>query len=384
MTTDPLERQPSPAAANGAPPMRVLIVADAEFVGERVRKIVDADPKLQVAGTVSDGVAAVSFLRRQVVDGVVLDIGHAEARVKVTLSRMFRVDADLKVVMVGSLSFANVKTSMTGLMEGAAEFIQTPAEYTGKTERDFTDRLRAVLSAFGRSRRELTEPHVPARREVTPAAQSRPVQAMTPPLKLRPISGRLPTVLAIGASTGGPQALFTVLALLPANIGVPVLITQHMPSKFTSLLADHISKHSALACAEGRDGEPVLPGRVYLAPGDHHMVVAGTPAAPVIRVNQDPPVNFCRPSVDPMFESLVALYGPGVLGVILTGMGKDGLSGSRAIVEAGGTIIAQDAETSVVWGMPGAVALDGICSAVLPLDDIAPFIGQTFRADWTP
>ena len=379
MTTDPLERNVYPSPPARTDPIRVLIVADAAFVGERVREIIEAAPDLQCAGTVADGVAAVSFLRRQVVDAVVLDIGQAEARVKVTLVRMFRVDPDLKVVMVGSLSFSNVKTSMMGLMEGAAEFIPTPAEHTGKTDKEFVERLRAVLDAFGRSNRDVDAPRIPARREVAPATQPRPVPSMTPPLKLRPMSGRTPDVIAIGASTGGPQALFTVLALLPADIGVPIFITQHMPSSFTSLLADHISKHSALACAEAVDGEPVKPGRVYLAPGDYHMVVAGTPAAPIIQINQDPPVNYCRPSVDPMLDSLAALYGPAVLTVILTGMGKDGLAGCRAVVEGGGSVIAQDAETSVVWGMPGAVARAGLANQILPLDRIAPLIDQNVR-----
>lgn len=362
-------------------PLRILIVADPNFIGERLRAIIEADPKLAFAGQVADGVAAVSFLRRQVVDGVVLDIGHPEAQVKVTLTRMFRIDPDLKVVMVGSLSFANVKTSMTGLMEGAAEFIATPAEHTGATEHGFSRRLIAVLSAFGRSNRDLEQSHASSRRELG-AMQTRPVPAMTPPLNLRPISPRVPEVLAIGSSTGGPQALFTVLAMLPADFTVPILITQHMPATFSALLAAHIDKHSALACAEGQEGEPVRTGRIYLAPGDHHMTVRKTPAGPVIHIDQEPPQNFCRPSVDPMFESLAAIYGAGVLSVMLTGMGKDGLAGARAVVGGGGTVIAQDAETSVVWGMPGAVAMDGICSAVLPLDDIAGFIERSLKLDW--
>jgi len=150
----------------------------------------------------------------------------------------------------------------------------------------------------------------------------------------------------------------------------PILITQHMPPTFTTILAEHISRVSGWHAAEGVDGEPVVSGRVYIAPGDYHMVVETKGTEKVIRLNKNPPENFCRPSVDPMLRSMAQAWGRRVLVVILTGMGSDGLRGGQAVVEAGGTVIAQDEATSVVWGMPGAVATAGICSAVLPLSDI--------------
>jgi two-component system chemotaxis response regulator CheB len=183
-----------------------------------------------------------------------------------------------------------------------------------------------------------------------------------------------PQVLAIGSSTGGPQALFAVLARMADAIKVPVLITQHMPATFTTILAEHLGQTSGMPSAEGRDGEPVIGGRIYVAPGDFHMKVVAEGTSKIIRLTKEPPENFCRPAVDPMLRSVAAVYGRNALAVILTGMGQDGMRGAQALTAAGGSVIAQDEATSVVWGMPGAAAMAGVCSAVLPLQDISPFI----------
>jgi two-component system chemotaxis response regulator CheB len=164
--------------------------------------------------------------------------------------------------------------------------------------------------------------------------------------------------------------LFTLLAALPASMRLPICITQHMPATFTTILAEHITRTAKRPCAEGVDGQVIEAGRIYLAPGDNHMKIEQQGAQRVIRLNKEPPENFCRPAVDPMFRSLAAVYGPAVLGVVLTGMGSDGAKGGKVLVEAGGTVIAQDEATSVVWGMPGAAANAGICSAVLPIDKL--------------
>lgn len=364
-------------------PLRVLIVADPGFVGDRVKSIIEADPRLSVAGQVADGVAAVSALRRQVVDGVVIDIGHPEAQIKVTLGRMLRVDPQLKVLMVGSLIFANVKTSMMGLMEGAAEFVATPGTHTRGTDREFAARLCDVLVAFGPSARSLQKPSpLPLPDRTSRTGPKTAAGSHQHAVSLRPAPHIRPDVIAIGSSTGGPQALFTVLAMLPADLSVPVIITQHMPASFTELLASHINKHSALSCAEGKHGEALQPGRIYLAPGDYHMTVRAGKDGPTIALDQGPPVNYCRPAVDPMFESAQHVFGGKVLAVVLTGMGNDGTAGGRAIADAGGIVIAQDEASSVVWGMPGAAAEAGICSAVLALDDIGEYIAKALKVDW--
>lgn len=177
-----------------------------------------------------------------------------------------------------------------------------------------------------------------------------------------------PQILVIGSSTGGPQALVAVISAIAPQLNVPVLITQHMPATFTSILAESLSRVSGLKCVEGANGMMLERGCVYVAPGDYHMVIKGKGGP--IELNQNPPENFCRPAVDPLFRSVAAAYGASALAVVLTGMGSDGREGSRSIVGAGGTVIAQDEETSVVWGMPGAVAQAGLAAAVLPLNSV--------------
>ena len=180
-----------------------------------------------------------------------------------------------------------------------------------------------------------------------------------------------PRILVLGSSTGGPKALLTLFRGLRGKLNLPILLAQHMPATFTAMLAEHIADAGDRPAAEGGDGVTLAPGHVYVAPGDRHMIVEKGAGGVVLRLNQEPPENFCRPSVDPLLRSVSRLYGPAVLVVILTGMGQDGLLGCKTVVEGGGTVIAQDAATSVVWGMPGAVATAGLCSAVLPLDAIA-------------
>jgi len=193
-------------------------------------------------------------------------------------------------------------------------------------------------------------------------------------VRLRDAPAIVPAVIAIGSSTGGPQALFQLLPALAKDIHQPILITQHMPATFTTILAEHIGKLSGRPTTEAADGELIEGGKIYIARGNYHMTVATVEGRNLIRLNQNPPENFCRPAVDPMLRSLTQVFGRNVLVIILTGMGQDGLKGGQAVVAAGGAVIAQDAATSVVWGMPGAVATAGICSAVLPIGEISAYV----------
>jgi two-component system chemotaxis response regulator CheB len=186
--------------------------------------------------------------------------------------------------------------------------------------------------------------------------------------------------VVIGSSTGGPQALQILLrALGPVFDRVPVLITQHMPPTFTTILAEHIARATGRPAHEGQNGEMLAPGRIYVAPGAHHMMIARDGERARIVINDDPPVNFCRPSVDPLFASAAATFGPATLALVLTGMGSDGTDGASIIAEAGGSVIAQDEATSVIWGMPGSAAEAGICAGILPLESIAPRVGELVR-----
>ena len=193
---------------------------------------------------------------------------------------------------------------------------------------------------------------------------------------LRPLRGERPEVIVIGSSTGGPQALSTLIGGLGSDVAQPMLIVQHMPPTFTTILAEHLARLSGRPCAEGRDGEAIQPGRIYVAPGDHHMLVAADGRRRLIRINRDAPENFCRPAVDVLFRSAARAFGAATLAVVLTGIGADGTRGGRDIVDAEGALLAQDEATSVVWGMPGSVARAGLCSAVLPLPALARQISQ--------
>ena len=185
--------------------------------------------------------------------------------------------------------------------------------------------------------------------------------------------------LAIGCSTGGPEALAEVFSQIGSELQVPVFVTQHMPAAFTPLLAGHLSKVAGCACAEATDGEIALAGHIYVAPGDRHLLVTGSTTRPVMHISDAPQENFCRPSVDPMFRSLAKLYGPSLLAVILTGMGHDGLSGTRAVAANGGTVLVQDQRTSVARGMPGAVEAEGLATRVLALKRIGHAIAARIQ-----
>jgi two-component system, chemotaxis family, protein-glutamate methylesterase/glutaminase len=207
---------------------------------------------------------------------------------------------------------------------------------------------------------------------------AQPIRA-TVGLRLRAASIVAPRLLAVGSSTGGPQALFTLVQGLGKSLNVPVVLTQHMPATFTPILAEHLTKLGGLPCAEAKEGEPLAAGRIYLAPGDYHLLIDAARGGLLARLSTDPPENFCRPSVDPMLRSAAAACDGRVLVAMLTGMGQDGLAGTRGVIDAGGSAVAQDEATSVVWGMPGAVAQAGLCHAVLPLPRIAPKLLEILR-----
>ena len=192
----------------------------------------------------------------------------------------------------------------------------------------------------------------------------------------------MPRAVLIGASTGGPQALTALLEKLPAAVDrAPLLIVQHMPPTFTTVLAEHLSRVGGRGAHEAEDGEPVLPGGIYVAPGGRHMRVARSETGVRIALGDDAPINFCRPAVDALFTSAAAVWGPAALALVLTGMGADGTRGAADIVASGGSVIAQDEASSVVWGMPRAVAQSGLCAAVLRLDQIAPKILSLLSGD---
>jgi two-component system chemotaxis response regulator CheB len=261
---------------------------------------------------------------------------------------------------------------------GAIDYIPKPTTPKEIGEQgDFKRELLTKVRSHG-ARPRVRPRNVPAA-DVSESPRPALVKQAPRTIALRQPGAQRPQIIAIGSSTGGPQALFTLLRGLPPALSVPIVITQHMPPTFTAVLAQHVERVCGRACQEAADGGILQNDVIYIAPGDHHLLVEGTPARLVGRLVQGPPENYCRPSVDPMFRSLVQTLGGRVLGIMLTGMGCDGLSGSTKVIEAGGTMIAQDEATSVVWGMPGAVATAGLCTAVLPLPQLAPFVTQLFE-----
>ena len=336
-----------------------MVIGAPDFIAGQAAGILEAAPRIDVAARPVDGVEAVSQFRNSGIEAVVFDIGGDPAAALTTISRLLRIDPDVQVIMISTLSFTNVKTGIEGLERGAAEFLQTPAVHTKDTSLAvYQHNLTGTVHGLGLARRRA------GRLKKAPEAPAETIE-------LRRESMLPPEILLIASSTGGPTALLTVFKGLSPSVTAPILIAQHMPPAFTAALAENIGKKCGRPSGEGKDGEILEPGHVYVAPGDKHMVLEQYGDAVRIRINEDPPENFCRPSADPLFRSAAGIFGAKTLVTVLTGMGSDGKDGARQILEAGGTVIAQDEKTSVVWGMPRAVAQTGLCSHVLPLQEIA-------------
>jgi two-component system chemotaxis response regulator CheB len=327
--------------------------------------MLEADPKVRVVARAGDGNAALAALRAAPgqIDVVVLDIEMPGMDGITALPLLLRADPGLRVVMASTQTTRGADIALRALRLGAADYVPKPAT-SAIADDSFRQELLAKIKGLARLRR----------RAAAPAA------AVPPPLRPRPVVRPAPRLLAIGSSTGGPQALFTLIQGLGARIPVPVVLTQHMPATFTPILAEHLSRIGSMPCAEAVDGAALLPGRIALAPGNRHLLVESDGGGLRARLSDGPPENFCRPSVDPMLRSATAACGGRVLMVMLTGMGHDGRDATKALVAAGGAAIAQDEATSVVWGMPGAIAQAGYCDHVLPLTEIAPRVLGILKA----
>ena len=357
-------------------PYRLMVVDDSAAIRGLLIRALEADPEVAVVASASNGKAALAVLERNDVEIVILDIEMPVMDGLTALPKLLAAKPDVKVIIASTLTRRGADISMRALAAGAADYLTKPGSLALSSADQFKRDLLAkvkVLAHAGRTAAALRAVAPPSarRRAAEPLAEVAPHRVIA----LRPMAREVPEAIAIGASTGGPQALFAVLGQFKGAVRQPIFITQHMPATFTTILAEHIARSSGYPTREAVDGEPVAPGRIYVAPGDFHMTVeTAMPGSRILRLSRDPPENFCRPSVDPMLRSLAQSYGSRVLAIMLTGMGRDGLAGSRALAQSGGTILAQDEPTSIVWGMPGAVAMAGLCSAVLPLAEIAPLV----------
>lgn len=342
------------------PKLRVLVVDDAVVVRRLVSDALNADPEIEVCGTASNGKLALDLLPQLAPDAVTLDVEMPELDGLSTLKELRKKWPRLPVVMLSALTEKGASVTLDCLSAGASGYVTKPAGAGSMGAA--VDRVRSELAPMLKA--------LCNRKSAAPAAA--PLRAAI----ARPRAGARANaeIVAIGVSTGGPNALAEVVPALPASLGVPVVIVQHMPPVFTRLLAERLSSKSALPVTEAIEGETLQAGHVYIAPGDFHMTLQRHGTDVRIALDQEPPENSCRPAVDPLFRSVSALYGDKCLGVILTGMGKDGLRGCELFREKGAQILAQDEETSVVWGMPGFVAREGLADEVLPLSRVAPEI----------
>ena len=336
-------------------PVRILIVDDSAVARKMLNDLLASDPAVVVAGSAGDGRQALARIRELKPDLVTLDVdmpGLDGLDALVEIRKLYR---KLPVIMFSTLTERGAAVTLDALARGASDYVAKPSP------------SEAPESSHERVQKELLRKIKCLCSERTPRPQPRP--ASTSP-SVRPLP-RI-DVVAIGTSTGGPSALSELIPRLPVDLPVPIVIVQHMPPLFTHLLAERLNALAPLAVQEGKAGEKLQRGQVWIAPGDRHMTVVRKGTNFLLGLNRDPHENSCRPAVDVLFRSVAQTYGANVLAVVLTGMGSDGTQGAAAVREAGGEVIVQDEESSVVWGMPGNVVAASLADHIVPLSGIAP------------
>jgi len=346
---------------------RVLIVDDSVVMRRILSEVVAQDSELEVAGYAANGQIALNLLEQVSPDVITLDVEMPVMDGLATLKAMRAQRCYIPVIMFSTLTERGAEATIESLALGAGDYVAKPTELHGYAAA--RDRIRDAL--------------IPRIKAISRNQPNRPTPAQTtgsPAWRCRnKIAGRI-DVLAIGCSTGGPNALAQLLPTLPGDFSVPVLIVQHMPPAFTQLLAQRLSTVCPLPVRESAGGERLQPGTIWIAPGGFHMAVQGNRGGRQLIINQEPTENSCRPSVDVLFRSLIPVFAGHVLAVVLTGMGQDGLRGCQALADAGAQILVQDEATSVVWGMPGFVAKAGLADAVVPLPELGARIVERVTA----
>lgn len=399
--------------------VRAMVVDDSAVIRGILTRWLEADKGIRVEASATNGAVAVKLAERQEFDVIILDIEMPEMDGLTALPLLLKAQPGVQVIMASTLTARNADISLRAMQLGAADYIPKPeskAMITGGDE--FRNELCAKVYAFSAIARkmrhqsggeEMAKAAVDPVRAVPPApapapalarpAAAQPSEIRTSTIAQASVAGSsepddgqfvnrksavqlakfnpgMPKILMIGSSTGGPQALFVVLKSIPVPSRVPIVITQHMPKAFTAILAQHIQRLTGHDCREAVDGEALVPGRVYVAPGDRHVLVTGSANAARISLSDGPPVNFCKPAVDPMFRSGADVFAGAALAAVLTGMGQDGAYGARYLIAKGCNVVVQDEASSVVWGMPGAVAHLGAASRILPLDQLGASLNK--------
>jgi two-component system, chemotaxis family, protein-glutamate methylesterase/glutaminase len=358
---------------NSMPKIRVLIVDDAVVVRSRLSKLLAADPEIEVVGVAATGRIALAKLSQVYPDVVILDVEMPDLNGLETLTALRQTHPQLPVIMFSALTYAGATATLDALTLGASDYATKPSN----------------LGNVEAANRHIQSTLIPKIKALSAKATTTPPKASAianPPRQktiIAPSNLAKINLIAIGVSTGGPNALMVLLSQLPPKFPVPIAIVQHMPPMFTKLLAERLDAKCSLQVQEARPGVRMTAGTVWIAPGGYHLKIERDATDLILAINQDPPENSCRPSVDVLFRSVAQAtkgYGNSIA-VILTGMGQDGFQGCQQIRQVGGQILAQDEASSVVWGMPGYVVNAGLADVVLPLDAIA---GELLRrVGWT-
>lgn len=354
---------------------RIMIVDDSVVMRSLLRSVVTADDGLEVAGTAADGASALNSLETLRPDLLLLDVEMPVMDGLVTLRKLRTRGHKMPVIMCSALTRRGARVTIEALAGGASDYVAKPARQSSREaaiqalSQDLIPRIHALTG-------QQTLSGAVRLTQVSPLFSSVAPPLLASPQRGQPISAT-PAVVVIGVSTGGPAALDVLLPAFPASFPLPVLIVQHMPEEFTRLFAERLDGRCPLRVRQGAEGDAVQAGTIYIARGDWHMEVlaAACPGMPpTLHLSQGLPENHCRPAADALFRSAAGVYGAGVLAVVLTGMGSDGLIGCRMVRGQGGSVLAQDRASSVVWGMPGAVVHAGLAHKVLPLQALVPEI----------
>ncbi|MGZ6753212.1 MAG: protein-glutamate methylesterase/protein-glutamine glutaminase [Nocardioides sp.] len=363
--------------------IRVLVVDDSVVIRRMVSGILDEDPDIEVVGTAVNGRLALGKIEQLAPDLVTMDIEMPELD-GIEAVRQVRASGNrVPIIMFSTLSERGATATLDALAAGATDYVPKPAN-VGSVGRSIDQirlalipkvkvlgrpapaRVRSVPSAPAPARTPLRSAPAP----LSPVATTTAVPAVPP---VRPAVSPHPRLLVIGCSTGGPEALGALLHALP-RLPMPVAVVQHMPAIFTRQFAARLDRQLPFDVVEAEQGQPLREGTVYIAPGDQHLHIQARDGSLVARLSQEEPENYCRPAVDVLFRSAAQALNGALLGVVLTGMGHDGREGARELVARGGDVLVQDEATSVVWGMPGAVAQAGLASEVLPLAQLGPAV----------
>ncbi|MBI3805824.1 MAG: chemotaxis response regulator protein-glutamate methylesterase [Nitrospirae bacterium] len=342
-------------------PIRVMIIDDSSVVRRAVTEALSHDPDISILGTASNGKIALQRIVQWNPEVLVLDLEMPETD-GFELLRALRVDfPKIRTIMFSSTTQRGAVQTIEALSLGASDYVAKPtASHPGGYSEAVKQVAAELIPKIKQFRPQSTWTKVVQK-------EAPPNEEFTPERLFRPTAQTI-KVVAIGVSTGGPAALYKLIPELSQNFPVPIIIVQHMPPVFTRMLAERLDQASAIRVVEATDGMVIEPGGAYIAPGNYHMTVWQREGKAALAMNQEPPVNYCRPSVDVLFRSVAEVYGADALGIVMTGMGQDGLVGARAMKGRGAAIFAQDQASSVVWGMPSFIVREGLADSVVSLD----------------